>query len=194
MTGHLSRRKFFGLGASALTAAAGIALTGGPALAALPRSGLVLPQDRSLSFYNLHTGESLKTTYWEGGEAVPEALGQINYILRDFRTDTEHPIDVKLLNLLMALHRRMDSSEPFNVISGYRSPQTNAMLRRDSSGVAKHSLHMDGMAIDIRLPGRSLKSLHTAALKMQRGGVGYYPASDFVHVDVGRVRHWGPMA
>ena len=145
---------------------------------------------RSLKFYNLHTGESLKTTYWENGSYVPEELARINYILRDFRANEVKPIDPALLDLLVRAQRRLDTSEPFQVISGYRSPLTNAMLHANSEGVAVHSLHIDGKAIDICVPGRSLAQLRGAALAQQSGGVGYYPKSNFVHVDTGRVRFW----
>lgn len=145
---------------------------------------------RKLAFDNLHTGETLKTVYWEAGDYVPEALGEINHILRDFRTNDVHPIDAKLLDLLNTLHQKLAAEAPFSVISGYRSPKTNATLAEASNGVAKHSLHMEGQAIDIHLEDVALKDLHRGALALKRGGVGYYPASDFVHVDVGRVRTW----
>ena len=144
---------------------------------------------RSLSFYNLHTGESLKTTYWEQGEYVPGALDDINYLLRDFRRDEVKPIDTSLLDLLVKLRERLLSNEHFEVISGYRSPQTNAMLHAEGGGVSAHSLHMEGRAIDIRIPGRSLGLVRAAAWSLQDGGVGYYPGR-FVHVDNGRVRWW----
>jgi uncharacterized protein YcbK (DUF882 family) len=146
---------------------------------------------RSLSFNNLHTGEKLKSEYWANGRYIPGALSEINHLLRDFRTGGVHKIEPNLLDLLNHLHHRMDSNAAFEVLSGYRSPATNAMLHRHSHGVAAHSLHMKGMAIDIRLPDRDLSRLHRTALSMRAGGVGYYPKSDFVHVDVGRVRHWG---
>ena len=112
-------------------------------------------------------------------------------MLRDFRNGQTHAIDPRLLDLLDALSARVETRSPFHVISGFRSPQTNAMLRRRSSGVAHDSLHMKGLAIDIRLADVDLPRLHKAALSLQGGGVGYYPSSDFVHVDVGPVRRWG---
>lgn len=115
---------------------------------------------------------------------------EIRKVLRDFRTGDEHVIDTKLLDLLTMMHRRLDTGEPFQVISGYRSPKSNAMLQEKGSGVATHSYHMRGMAIDIRVAGRRTSSIQKLALSLQRGGVGYYPASDFVHVDVGPVRTW----
>ncbi len=156
-----------------------------PAMAAL-----VDGRPRKLAFYNLHTGERLAATYWSDGGYVSDEMVAINHLLRDFRTGDVHQIDPKLLDLLYALDGRLGSSQPFHVISGYRSPRTNAMLHAASSGVASSSLHMVGKAIDIRVPGRSLATLHEAALQLRRGGVGYYPKSDFVHVDTGRVRRW----
>jgi uncharacterized protein YcbK (DUF882 family) len=146
--------------------------------------------ERSLALYNLHTGETLKTAYWIKGEYLPDALSEINHILRDFRTEEILPIDTGLLDLLHDLHNSTGSREMLHVISGYRSPATNARLRESSHGVAGHSLHMVGKAADIRLPGYSLSSLRQEAVDLRGGGVGYYPDSDFVHVDVGRVRYW----
>jgi uncharacterized protein YcbK (DUF882 family) len=175
-----ARRQFLGLAAAAATG-----LIAAPALA-LPR----WPIRRALAFHNLHTGESLDAVYWADGRYLPEAAQRIEYLLRDFRNNKLHPIDPKLLDLLTTLRTRLNTSAPFLVISGYRSPATNAMLHRQSEGVATHSLHMVGQAIDIRLPDRALADVHREALAMKAGGVGYYPHSDFVHVDVGRVRRW----
>jgi uncharacterized protein YcbK (DUF882 family) len=146
--------------------------------------------ERKLSFHNLHTGENLATTYWADGRYIPSAAAEIDFILRDFRTGDVQSIDLRLLDLLHDLRRRMESDESFHVISGFRSPKTNNMLTRQSNGVAKKSLHMRGMAADVRLPGRSLADLQQAALSLELGGVGYYPKSNFIHVDVGRVRFW----
>jgi uncharacterized protein YcbK (DUF882 family) len=145
---------------------------------------------RGLSFNNLHTGEKLAVDYWEDGAYLPQALGSINRLLRDFRTGEVHSIDVGLLDLLTTLRAKLETKEPINVISGYRSPTTNGKLHEGSSGVAVNSLHMTGSAIDIAIPGRSLNTVRKVALDMGRGGVGYYPKSGFVHVDVGRVRFW----
>ena len=145
---------------------------------------------RALSFYNAHTGENMKAVYWEEGKYVPHALADINYILRDFRTGEVKEIDIDLLDLPFALLQELESAGPLHIISGYRSPETNALLRIIGRGVVKDSLHIQGKAIDIRLPGYNLKNLQRAAVSLQRGGVGYYPFSDFVHVDVGRVRYW----
>jgi uncharacterized protein YcbK (DUF882 family) len=150
-----------------------------------------LSGERILGFYNLHTGERLRTIYWAEGQYLNEHLGEIDRVLRDHRTGEVWPIHTQLLDLLHALQKKIDTHEPFHVISGYRSPKTNAMLHQRSRGVAKRSLHMVGKAIDIRLPGRDLKGLRKVAWSLQRGGVGYYPSSNFIHVDVGRVRAWG---
>jgi uncharacterized protein YcbK (DUF882 family) len=162
--------------------------TGGRAAAQVVRSGAPI---RRVAFHNLHTGEAVNAVYWEKGAYVPDALSQVNHVLRDFRNGQVHAIDPHLLDLLDSLSARVETRGPFHVISGYRSPQTNAMLRRNSPGVAHDSLHMKGAAIDIRLADVDLARLHSAALSLRGGGVGYYPASDFVHVDVGPVRHWG---
>jgi uncharacterized protein YcbK (DUF882 family) len=145
---------------------------------------------RSISLANLHTGENLKSTYWESGHYIPEALAEIDRNLRDFRTGDVHPIDPELVDLLHDLKLKMRSKTPFEVISGYRSPKTNAQLASESRSVARKSFHLRGMAIDIRLPDCDLRQLRKAALSLRRGGVGYYPKPDFVHVDVGPVRSW----
>lgn len=146
--------------------------------------------ERALAFHNLHTGESLKTVYWADGAFVPESLHEIDNILRDHRTGDVARMDPALMDLLHTLRGKVDSHAPFQVISGYRSPKTNAQLHRKSNGVAKRSLHMQGRAIDVYLPDRDLKVLRKAALAMKAGGVGYYPKSGFLHVDTGRVRFW----
>jgi uncharacterized protein YcbK (DUF882 family) len=145
---------------------------------------------RRLSFKNLHTDESLDAVYWEDGKYVPDALDAVNHVLRDFRTGESHPIEPRLLDVLVDLQKGVDSRSAFQVISGYRSPATNAMLSEQSAEVAKHSLHMDGLAIDLYLDDVDLQRLHEAALDLSRGGVGYYPQSKFVHLDVGPVRRW----
>jgi len=160
-------------------------------LPAWARYSLLDSPERSLSLLNTHTGDRLKQiVYWEKGSYLPEALQDINYILRDHRTDEVHSIDPITLDLMAALTRKFDANRPFEIISGYRSPQTNASLRKTSKGVAKNSYHMKGMAVDLRLPGVPLKALRKAALELRMGGVGYYPKSDFVHVDSGAVRSW----
>ncbi len=175
-----------------LLRAGAAALVSGVASPAISR--IAAADARSIAFHNLHTGESLAVDYWVEGQYVPEALAQVNRTLRDYRNGEIHAIDPKLVDLLNLLHRQLGSSAPFSVISGYRSPATNAAMHAHSSGVAAHSLHMQGMAIDIRLADCDLKRLHDAAQSMRVGGVGYYPSLDFVHVDTGRVRYWGAVA
>jgi len=146
--------------------------------------------ERRLHLHNTHTGERLAATYWADGGYIDSELREIDTVLRDHRTGDVYPIDTSLLDLLFVLQAKVGSRKAFEVISGYRSPATNASLRSKSSGVARHSYHMQGMAIDIRLPDCDLKHLHTAALSIEAGGVGYYPRSDFIHVDVGPQRSW----
>jgi uncharacterized protein YcbK (DUF882 family) len=183
----LARRKLLRLG---LAAVAGSGL----GLASAAANATVLPLaptgPRKVAFHNLHTGEKLDAVYYEQGRYLPDAMLAVNHLLRDYRTGDSHPIDPRLLDLLDAVALRTGSRDPFQVISGYRSPRTNAMLHARSEGVASHSLHMKGMAIDIRLVDGTLPHLHDAALQLGAGGVGYYPRSDFVHVDVGPVRRW----
>lgn len=145
---------------------------------------------RSLSFVHTHTGERLSAVYFQNGEYAPASLERINYLLRDFRTGDLHTIAPPVLDILYDLQTLADRAEPFEVICGYRSPKTNAGLRQHTTGVAEHSLHLEGRAIDVRLPGVPTKKLQQLALSMQRGGVGYYPASDFIHLDNGRFRYW----
>lgn len=152
-------------------------------------TGISQPE-RSLAFYNTHTGEQLRAVYWEQGSYLEDSLGEINHILRDHLTNEIKNIDTGLLDLLFTIRNELETQQPFHVISGYRSPDTNAFLRAHSTGVAEHSLHLVGQAIDIRTPGRDLRVLHKTAVALKGGGVGYYPKSDFVHVDVGRVRYW----
>lgn len=180
---RFTRRGFLKLGAFvAATAMASPALAG-----VLPRA-----PEKHLSFYNLHTGENLRALYWEKGTYLPDALQEINYILRDYRTGEIIGIDARLLDLLWSLGRKvgMNPARAFHLVSGYRSPETNALLRRHDPDVAKNSLHMAGKAADIRVPGCSLAHLRRAALDLGAGGVGYYPGSGFVHVDTGPVRRW----
>ena len=173
-------------------AALRLGLGAAAALLCAPRlaRAAVAQAEPTLSFYNLHTGESLVATFRAGGRYVPEELAAIDRLLRDFRTGDVHAIDVRLLELLARVHRRLGSSRPFAVISGYRSPKTNARLASESGGVASHSLHMRGQAIDVRLADRPIDQLRQAGLELRGGGVGFYPRSDFVHLDVGPVRRW----
>jgi uncharacterized protein YcbK (DUF882 family) len=178
-TSLLSRRNFLGVAAAAsLSSPLG-------ALAATPGE-----HERWLSFRHIHTGQRIKSLYWAEGDYIPESLGEIDSFLADFRSGDVHPIDIDLLNLLHRLRLKMDSDRPFHVISAYRSPATNAALLARGRGVRKNSLHLRGMAIDIRLPGRDTGALWHAAISERRGGTGFYPKYNFVHVDVGPHWHW----
>ncbi len=183
------------LGAGAAVATAGLLST--PAVLAETRVARALAPSRrqgrgvrSLRFFHTHTGERLKVTYAEDGEYLPDALDEISHLLRDFRSGDVHPIDPGTLDILYHLRQQMGGSGTYQVISAFRSPATNDMLRSRGSAVARRSLHMDGRAIDVRLTGVETRRLREAALKLKAGGVGYYPRSDFLHVDTGRVRTW----
>lgn len=167
-----------------------VALASALALPSLARAAIAAPHERSLRFYNTHTGETLRTMFWAEGQFIPEALQDINHLLRDHRNDKVAAIDPELILLLDRVSSQFSNNEVIHVISGYRSPETNQMLHESTGGVAKHSMHMEGKAIDVRIPGRDLERLHKAALALKGGGVGYYPDSQFVHMDTGRVRHW----
>jgi uncharacterized protein YcbK (DUF882 family) len=182
----IDRRKFIRglIGITGVAAAATLA----PASALATLTAPTRP--RRLKFYNLHTSEQLDVVYCEKGRYLPQALAEIDYILRDYRQNVIKPISPALLDLVVAIRRKLHTDAEVQIISGYRTPETNAMLAARSDGVAHHSLHIDGLALDWRVPGRTLEQLHRAALAMRGGGVGYYPASDFVHTDVGRVRYW----
>jgi len=158
----------------------------------MPKLLRAMEAPRSLSFHHLHTGESLTTEYFAQGDYRPQALAQVNHVLRDWRTNEIHEMDPALLDLLHELHRVSGSQHPFDVICGYRCPATNAMLASHSEAVSPRSLHLKGKAIDIRLPDVPLAKLRDLARGLRRGGVGYYPdpANNFVHVDTGRVRTW----
>jgi uncharacterized protein YcbK (DUF882 family) len=149
------------------------------------------PSPKVLAVQNLHTGEKIEACYWENGKFVPDACAALNKVLRDHRTGEVHMIDPGLYDILTAVSGKLGKRPTFQIISGYRSPKSNAMLRKNGGGgVATHSLHMDGKAMDVRLPGVALTDLHKAALSLKKGGVGFYPVSNFVHVDTGRVRQW----
>jgi uncharacterized protein YcbK (DUF882 family) len=147
-------------------------------------------EERILSFVHAHTHERLTVPYFADGAYLPEGLSTLTTFLRDFRTGDEHPIDTSLYDILNDLRLATRTRGPFQVISGYRSPRTNTMLRGHGRGVASGSLHVQGRAIDVRLSDVSSAVLRDAAIELQRGGVGYYAQSDFVHVDTGRVRRW----
>ena len=145
---------------------------------------------RTLCLTNVHTGEKFRGEYWTNGRYLPDAFGNIKTVMRDHRTNERFPIDPRLMDILYVLQHRLENFATFEVFSGYRSETTNARLRRISHGVAAHSLHMTGQACDLNLPGTRLNSVRQAAITLRSGGVGYYPSSDFVHVDTGRVRYW----
>jgi uncharacterized protein YcbK (DUF882 family) len=159
-----------------------------------PRRSLFQPvinlPEKAVALYNTHTGESVNAVYWFRGQYLPEAMSAVDRVLRDHRTDEIKPIDPQLLDLLHAISGELECSHPFYVISAYRSPATNAFLRFMSRHVAEHSLHMDGKAIDLRIPGWASHTVRHVAMELRMGGVGYYPRADFVHVDVGPVRYW----
>jgi uncharacterized protein YcbK (DUF882 family) len=179
----ITRRHFLKLGV--LTTAA--TLSPFTSLAALREP---LPAEKTLCFYNIHTDERLKEVYWRRGQYVPDALQKINMIMRDYRTDEVKKIDVRLLDLLSDIYRRLDSKQSFHIVSGYRTPLTNNYLFKHSTGVNKNSLHMYGKAVDVRVPLCDLSRLANAAKGLKSGGVGYYPDSNFVHVDIGELRTW----
>jgi uncharacterized protein YcbK (DUF882 family) len=174
----LSRRHFVG-------AAATVA-----ALGAVRPAKAVSFAPRSVALYNIHTGESLRTVYWADGHYISEAVRDINWILRDHYSNAVRPMNAGVLDVIGMLRDRLDTPQPFLVICGYRTRATNTMLYEHTSGVAYNSYHIKGMAIDLRAERRSLQQVHKAALSLRCGGVGYYPRSDFVHVDCGPVRRW----
>jgi len=146
---------------------------------------------RRIRMYSGRTGEGLDTIYWIEGEYIPEVVKEINYFMRDWRTDDKTKMDLRTIDIMAAAHSLMDVSEPYMLLSGYRSPKTNAMLRSQSSGVARNSLHMKGQAADLRLKSRSVGQMAKAAEACASGGVGRYSRSNFVHMDCGPIRHWG---
>ncbi len=174
-----TRRRFLTLAASsfalATTARAAVAARGG---------------ERSLALVSLHTGESIRRPYWAEGRYLDDMLAEFAHLLRDHRNGETRPIDPRLLDQLHDLREKVGLAQAFRVISGYRSPASNAMLHERSSGVASNSLHLQGRAIDISAPGVALERLRAAALDAHAGGVGYYPRSGFVHLDTGRARAW----
>lgn len=160
---------------------------------AVSATKLVKPRvkpERALELYNVHTGERLKIVYWFKGKYLPTALKNLNRLLRDHHSNAITSIDPQLLDLLYTLGKTLETPAAFHILSAYRSPATNAMLRQHYSGVAEHSLHIEGKAVDIYTPGRDMAVVRRAAIELQHGGVGYYPGSNFVHIDTGPVRAW----
>jgi uncharacterized protein YcbK (DUF882 family) len=170
-----------------------LAALGVAPLAGLARRVRAAAPARSLSFHHLHTGEQLDITYFEQGDYVEAALAQIDHLLRDFRTGEVARIDPGLLDILHATAGACEHGR-FEIISGYRSATTNANLAEKSAGVARNSLHMQGRAVDVRLTGYDTAKLWRVCVALGLGGVGFYPASDFVHLDTGRFRTWGPAS
>ncbi|MDP2085203.1 MAG: DUF882 domain-containing protein [Gemmobacter sp.] len=183
-TTNLGRRKLLGILAAGIVTAAP---TYSNAFGFLRGGGDI----RRVRMYSGRTGESLDTIYWIDGKYIPEVLKEINHFMRDVRTGTVHSIDARTLDIMAAAHKLMDVSEPYMLLSGYRSPQTNTALRSNSRGVAKNSLHMQGQAADLRLKSRSVGQMARAAEACASGGVGRYSRSNFVHMDCGPVRSWG---
>ncbi len=172
-------------------ASLGLLVTAAPALTVSAWASGVPTREKKLSFYNTHTGESLKNClFWADGELNTQAMAELKYHFRDHRTNQEHDLDPDLIHLIHAIQNKIDSIQPIHLISGYRSPKTNAQLRSGSCGVAKNSQHLCGKAADIMIPERTMKQVQQAAKSLRAGGVGRY--SQFVHVDTGHVRYWGP--
>ena len=158
----------------------------------LPAKSALASNDGSwrVNLHHGHTGERFDDVYRVGDKYLPDAFERLNYFMRDFRTREAFPMDPRVIDIISIIQSKTPVKKPLEVLSGYRSPKTNAMLRRASTGVAKNSFHMYGQAIDIRLPGYSTKKLRNIAKALRAGGVGYYPRSGFVHVDTGNVRSW----
>jgi uncharacterized protein YcbK (DUF882 family) len=184
-TAELTRRQICKTGALAL---AGLALP-----STLQAATLISEPTHTLSFYHTHTNETLHgATYRKNGSLQPDTLHAIYHILRDHRCDQMAAIDLNLLDQLTRLNRQLGNQEPLHIISGFRSAETNAYLRKKSQGggVAKRSLHMDGRAIDIRIPGFDVYDIYTAAVSLKAGGVGLYPGLKFIHIDTGEIKYW----
>jgi len=181
----IGRRTFLGsliLGASAIAT---------PSWAATPALVTGKGNFRALALDNERTSEWMNTVYWADGEYIPDAMESLNYILRDWRQEKEIQMDPTAIDILSAAKRLLETDEPFRIVSGYRTPETNRMLRKRSRGVAKNSYHIKGMAIDVALKSRSVAQIARAGHALRAGGVGIYTRSNFVHLDSGPVRSWG---
>jgi uncharacterized protein YcbK (DUF882 family) len=176
-----------GVSAAALLTRAAMGKDAGAAHRVVPRAA---PREGRIALLNLHTDERLEIEYSRDGTYLPEALLKIEVLMRDFRSGERHVIDPRLMDYLVEVAHTVGADPSFSVISGYRSPQTNAVLHEKSAGVAQHSLHMEGRAIDVRLTGIDCADLAGHAEALKRGGVGYYRASNFVHLDTGAFRTW----
>ena len=166
-------------------------ITAAPAFASAPALLTRAGDFRRLNIVNARTGEWLNTIYWAEGDYIPDALRAVDHIMRDWRENLVHKIAPRTIDILSATQRLLDCAEPFHVLSGYRSPKTNALLRRQSRGVAMNSYHIKGMAVDIQLKTRSVEQVCRAGLSLRAGGVGRYSRSEFVHLDSGPIRDWG---
>ncbi|MBM7067417.1 DUF882 domain-containing protein [Actibacterium sp. 188UL27-1] len=182
-TGMTRRGILAAFAATVITAAP----TSGTAFGILRGAGDI----RRIRMYSGRTGESINMIYWLEGNYIKDAVNEVNHFMRDWRRGTSMRMDLRTVDIMAAAHNLMDISEPYMLLSGYRSPQTNAMLRARSGGVAKNSLHMKGQAADLRISGRSVSQMARAAAACRAGGVGRYSGSNFVHMDCGPVRTWG---
>ena len=186
---HRTRTGFTRRGLLGIFAAT--AVTAAPIFKGAPAYARNAGNIRRMRLYSGRTGERMNAIYWIDGEYIPEAMREINLFMRDWRNNQTIPIDRRTIDFMAATHRLLDADAPYMVLSGYRSPQTNAMLRARSSAVASNSLHMRGQAVDLRLEGRSVDQIARAATACRAGGVGRYSRSNFVHVDCGDIRTWG---
>lgn len=185
----VTRRKFIGFGALAVATVTTSSLLH-PASAAILAPGNAHEGGRRISFRNSHTGEIFSGVYRVGDKYLPDAFDRINIVLRDFRSNEIFPIDPRVIDIIYTVHQMTGRAEPYEILSGYRCPKTNAGLRKGGEGVAKNSLHMTGQAVDLRLPGFDTSQIRKIAVSLKAGGVGYYPRSNFVHMDTGDVRTW----
>jgi len=182
--GQISRRKLLGVFAATMVTAAPVY---SKTFSLLKGAGDI----RKISMRSPRTGESIDTIYWIEGDYIKEAMKEINHFMRDWREDSMVRMDQRNFDIIAASHRLLDTDEPYTLLSGYRSAKTNAMLRHRSRGVAKNSLHIKGMAADLRLNSRSVGQIAQAGTACSSGGVGRYSRSNFVHLDCGAVRSWG---
>lgn len=180
-----SRRKFIA------TTIVGLSVLASRHAAAIPpRDIAATPPARALKLFNTHTKEKLDVIYWENGDYIDDKLGQLHYFLRDHRTGKAALIDPKLYDFLHQVQTQLDKTKRIHVLSGFRTPETNAHLRKTSLGVARNSFHTKGRAVDIYIPGIDAKEIQKTARQLQLGGVGYYAKAGFVHLDTGYARHW----
>lgn len=186
----VSRRKFLGFGVAATATILASSVIKPAAATMFNGRDERMEGARKISFRNSHTGESFSGVYRVGDKYLPDAFDRINIVLRDFRSNELFPIDPRAIDIIYAVHQKTGQTEPYEVLSGYRCPKTNAGLRKASEGVAKNSLHMTGQAIDLRLPGFATREVRNIAVSLKAGGVGYYAKSNFVHMDTGDVRTW----